>query len=134
MNIQYAYTILYVEDVAATLEFYIQALGFTQKMLTPEKDYGELSTGTTTLAFASLELGGANFAHGFTASKIEKQAFGVELAFATTEVAKVMEKAIEHGATLFVESVEKPWGQTVGYLRDLNGFILEICTPIAVGE
>ncbi len=38
MNIQYAYTILYVKDVPATMEFYKKALGFKQKMLTPENE------------------------------------------------------------------------------------------------
>ncbi|MDR6644219.1 putative glyoxalase superfamily protein PhnB [Luteibacter sp. 1214] len=25
---------------------------------------------------------------------------------------------------------EKPWGQRVGHLRDLNGVIVEICSPM----
>ena len=53
----------------------------TEKLLTPEKDYGELETG-------------------------------------------------DKGAVLLAEVVTKPWGQKVGYVRDLNGFIVEICTPM----
>ena len=41
-----------------------------------------------------------------------------------------MGSAIKIGAEQFAETVTKPWGQKVGYLRDLNGFIIEICTPI----
>jgi hypothetical protein len=26
---------------------------------------------------------------------------------------------------------EKPWGQVVAYVRDLNGYLVEICTPMA---
>ena len=26
--------------------------------------------------------------------------------------------------------VTKPWGQTVGYIRDIDGFLIEICTPM----
>jgi uncharacterized glyoxalase superfamily protein PhnB len=59
-----------------------------------------------------------------------KKAFGIELAFTTSDVEKVMERAITNGAVLLEEIVKKPWGQKVGYLGDLNGFLIEICTPI----
>ena len=130
MNIQFAYTILYVKDVAKTIEFYQKAFGFEQKMLTPEKDYGELVTGATTMAFASHELGQANFKEGFLASRLEQKPFGIELAFSTNEVEAYMQKAIEEGATELAEVVDKPWGQKVGYLRDINGFIIEVCSPM----
>jgi hypothetical protein len=36
--------------------------------------------------------------------------------------------------TLFVKRTtkpkQKPWGQTVGYVHDLNGFLVEICSPM----
>ena len=28
------------------------------------------------------------------------------------------------------EPATKPWGQTVAYLRDNSGFLVEICTPM----
>jgi uncharacterized glyoxalase superfamily protein PhnB len=130
MDIQYAYTILYVDDVSRTMEFYKKAFGFEQKLLTPENDYGEIISGATTIAFANFELGKSNFKKGFTESNLSKKPFGIELAFTTSEVEKVMENAIKSGAVLVEETVTKPWGQEVGYLRDLNGFIIEICTPI----
>lgn len=130
MDIQYAYTILYVKDVPETMGFYKRAFGFEQKFLAPENDYGELISGSTTIAFASLELGSTNFKRGFEVSKLSEKPFGIELAFTTLEVDKVMENAINNGAEILEESVKKPWGQEVGYLRDLNGFIIEVCTPI----
>jgi len=130
MDIQYAYTILYVENVPETIKFYKKAFGFEQKFLTPENDYGELISGSTTIAFANLNLGNANFKQGFKESRLSNQPFGIELAFTTSEVDKVMERAIENGAILLEEAVTKPWGQKVGYLRDLDGFLIEICTPI----
>jgi len=130
MDIKYAYTILYVSNVPATIEFYKKAFGFEQKFLTPENDYGEIISGETTLAFANLELGNSNFKKGFTKSDLNEKPFGFELAFTTSDVEKLMENAIKNGAVLLEEMVTKPWGQKVGYLRDLNGFIIEICTPI----
>lgn len=131
MDIQYAYTILYVEDVALTMKFYKEAFGFHEKLLTPEKDYGELISGATTLAFANLELGHSNFSEGFRRSSANEKPFGMELAFTTQKVEQVMEKAIQHGAMLLEKMVTKPWGQQVGYVRDINGFIIEICTPMS---
>jgi uncharacterized glyoxalase superfamily protein PhnB len=130
MEIQYAYTILYVKDVPKTIEFYNKAFGFEQKFLTPESDYGEIISGTTTIAFANLELSKSNFTKGFKESNLNEKPFGIELALTTMEVEKVMENAIKNGAVLLEETVTKPWGQKVGYIRDLNGFIIEICTPI----
>ncbi|MEL6557011.1 MAG: VOC family protein [Bacteroidota bacterium] len=130
MEIQYAYTILYVENVQETISFYQQAFGFQQKFLTPEKDYGEIVSGATTIAFANFELGNSNFSKGFQESQLSQKPFGFELVFTTTEVEKVMENAVEVGAEILEAPETKPWGQMVGYLRDINGFIIEICTPI----
>ncbi len=130
MELQYAYSILYVDDVVQTIKFYNDAFGFQQKFITPENDYGEIISGSTTLAFANIELGNSNFKNGFQKSSVNEKPFGFELAFTTGEVEKVMDNAMKHGATILSETVEKPWGQKVGYLRDINGFIIEICTPI----
>jgi uncharacterized glyoxalase superfamily protein PhnB len=130
MDIQYAYTILYVDSVPKTVEFYQKAFGFEQKFVTPENDYGEIVSGSTTLAFASHGLGQSNFKKGYTAGNPGEKPFGFELAFTTSDVERVMKNAIQNGAVLFEETVSKPWGQKVGYLRDLNGFIIEICTPL----
>ena len=49
---KYGYTIVYVENVKETIEFYKKSFGFQQKFITPENDYGELLSGETTIAFA----------------------------------------------------------------------------------
>ena len=46
------------------------------------------------------------------------------------DVQATVNKAIEAGAKLYATPKEKPWGQVVGYVRDLDGFLIEICTPI----
>jgi lactoylglutathione lyase len=45
-------------------------------------------------------------------------------------IVETWQQAISAGATVLEEITSKPWGQQVGYLRDPNGFLLEICTPI----
>ncbi len=130
MNIKYAYTILYVEDVKKTIEFYKKAFGFETKFLTPENDYAELLSGETTLTFASIELGKSNLKNGFVRSNVNEKPFGIELAFTTDNVEKLIEQATKQGAIILEETVIKPWGQKVGYIKDINGFLIEICTPI----
>ncbi len=56
--------------------------------------------------------------------------FGIELAFTTENIQADFKHAINLGATEFEPITEKPWGQNVGYVRDNNGFLIEICTPI----
>ena len=130
MDIKYGYTILYVKDVEATLAFYQNTFNFKQKVLSPQKDYGEIISGETTISFASLELGNTNFKEGFLTSTTKNKPFGIELAFTTAEVEKLIKIALDNGAEQLAETVVKPWGQTVGYVRDINGFIIEICTPM----
>lgn len=128
--LKYAYTILYVDDVNLTINFYEQAFGFERKMITPEGDYGEIKSGETTIAFASVALAESNIKNGFLKSQNNQKPFGIELGFTTTQPEATIEKAIKAGAKIMEQLVEKPWGQKVAYLRDNNGFLIEICTPV----
>ncbi|MGB0429320.1 MAG: VOC family protein [Bacteroidia bacterium] len=127
---KYAYTIIYVSNVSETIAFYEKAFGFAKKFITPENDYAELISGETTIAFASIELGNSNFSEEFQATSLNNKPFGVELAFTSENIDQDFKNAIDAGATVFEALTEKPWGQRVGYLRDNNGFLIEICTPI----
>ncbi len=127
---KFTYSILYVKNVLETVDFYERAFGFQRKFVTPENDYGELNTGGTTLSFTSCELGNSNLKEGFLESSLSNKPFGIELAFTTENIEVDFEHAIKEGA-VEVEAIKtKPWGQKVGYLRDINGFLIEICTPI----
>ena len=123
-------TIFYVDDVEETIQFYEKAFGFNRKFVTPEKDYGELITGATTIAFASIDLGKSNFKKGFEKISNSGKPVGMEMAFVTENIEADFQKALAAGATEFEPITQKPWGQKVGYLRDNNGILIEICTPI----
>ena len=49
-----------------------------------------------------------------------------EIAFTTTDIEKTMNKAIQAGATKVTDPIEKPWGQKICYIRDPEGFLIEI--------
>jgi len=130
MTVTYAYTILYVKEVQKSIDFYSKVFGFQQKFITPEKDYAELISGSTTLAFASLELGNSNLKNGFLKSSNDQKPFGIELVFACEDLEDLMQLAKDTGAGVLEEIKTKPWGQKVGYIRDVDGFLIEICTPM----
>ena len=121
------YTILYVESVSATLDFYEKAFGFKTRFIHEAGDYGELDTGDTTLSFSSLKLMqdlGKNPQKASASSPV------FEIAFETTDVSKWLNQAIQHGATLVQDAKLEPWGQTTSYVSDINGFLVEICSPV----
>lgn len=128
--VKFGYTILYVKDVTKSIEFYEKSFGFERKFITPENDYAELETGQTTISFASIELANSNLKDGFTESNLTQKPFATELGLVTDNVNEVVKFAVHNGATIIEEPKEKPWGQIVAYLRDIDGFLLEICTPM----
>ena len=125
------YVIVYVPDVAASLRFFETAFGLKRKFLHESGSYGEIDTGGTTLSFAAHELGDGNFPDGHVAAHSSKQPLGFEIALVTDDVAAAHVTALSTGATELTAPVQKPWGQTVSYVRCPDGVLVELCTPIA---
>ncbi len=121
------YTILYVTDVPASLEFYEKAFGFERNFLHEGGDYGELDTGATSLAFSSLKLM-SDLGKSPARAKLSAPTF--EIAFETDDVKRSLEQALGAGAELVQDVREEPWGQTTSYVSDANGFLIEICSPV----
>jgi lactoylglutathione lyase len=128
---KFGYTIIYVSSVEETLEFYKKAFGFETKHILESKDWGELSTGDTTLAFATHKMGDINLGGRYHKANMNDLPFGIELSFLIDNVAAAFEKAIAAGAVPIKEPEEKPWGQVVSYVRSIDGTIIEIATPIS---
>jgi len=126
------YVILYVKDVSSTLAFYEKAFSLARRFFHDDngKAYGELETGTARLAFASLALANEHLKQEILAAAPNKPPLGFEIALLTTNVPELFTQSVKAGATPVSEPAIKPWGQTVAYVRDLNGFLVEICTPM----
>ena len=58
---KFGYTIIYVASVPDTLSVYNKAFGFETRFLHESNQYGELATGETVLAFASLDMAQMHF-------------------------------------------------------------------------
>jgi predicted enzyme related to lactoylglutathione lyase len=126
---KFGYTIIYVSNVQQTMNFYTKAFGFHTKFLHESAMYGEMETGETTLAFAAnilSEQNGLNIAH----NNLQNPPAGIEIAFVTDNINDAYQKAVDAGAQALKEPTQKPWGQIVAYVRDINGVLIELCTPI----
>ena len=88
-----------------------------------------MDAGETKLAFASVEQAMSNGV-SFVQTNSERPAPAVEVAFVTDDVQAEFAVAVKVGAVPVAEPKQKPWGQTVGYVRDLNRFLVEICSPM----
>lgn len=121
------YTIFYVDNVTESLDFYVRAFGLEKRFIHEAGDYGELSTGDTTLAFSSTELM-KQLNKNPRAPSPNNPTF--EIAFESDNVAADLARAIEAGATLVQQARNEPWGQTTSYVSDPNGYLIEICSPV----
>jgi lactoylglutathione lyase len=123
----FRYTIFYVENVAATMQFYEQAFGLTKAFLHEAGDYGEMTTGQTKLAFSSREL---MRSLGKNPSIADPKSPSFEIAFETDDVEASLNRAVKAGAILVMGPTQQPWGQTISHVSDLNGYLVEICTAM----
>ena len=126
------YTILYVASVPDTVSFYERAFGLQRRMMLESADYGELATGETTLAFAANTFVKSLSEVPFEAAGPDKAAPPMELGFVTDAVEVMYHRAVAAGAVAVKRPERKPWGQLVGYVRDNNGFLVEICSPMPI--
>lgn len=127
---KFGYSIIYVENVRDTVEFYERAFGFQRLFVTDANEYGELDTGVTKLAFAANTFVKTIMPYPFEEAALNKPCPPLELGFVTEQVEEAFAHAISEGAIEVKSPTAKPWGQIVGYVRDNNGFLIEICSPL----
>lgn len=113
---QFKYTIIYVNDVVKTVDFYQKAFLLQLKFLHESNQYAEMQTGNTTLAFASESLSKSNGLN-FRPNRLNQVTSGFEI-------------AINAGCQEVSYPQKKPWEQMVAYVTDLNGILVEICESI----
>lgn len=125
---QFSHTLLYVKSVPDTLKFYNEAFGFETKLLHESNAYGELQTGATTLGFVSFDLAEQNNV-GFKKPDADHNQKS-EICFFSKDITKDLAHAVKNGATVVHDVQKKPWGELVAFVRDINGFVIEICMKI----
>ena len=127
---KFRWTIIYVPDVTATIEFYERAFGLSRRFIAEDRSYGEVETGETRLGFAAMHMSEAALPGGVLPLDPGGQPQATEIGFATDDVAAGFRRAVEAGAAPISKPEEKSWGQIVAYVRDPNGVLVEIGTDI----
>ena len=109
MTMQFGGTVLYVDQVAAVVDFYQRAFGLELQFFDEALGFAELATGGSTLAIAAHSLGEMLMPDGYM-RPVDGQPAGVEIAFLTRDVSASFAKAIAEGASQITAPRRMPWG------------------------
>ena len=126
---RFGYTILYVADVAGSLDFYERALGQRRRFVHESGQYAELDTGETVLALAAHELAAANLPGVYRPEPAADARPAFEVCFVTDDVQGAFDRATAEGAEPVTPPSTRPWGQDVAYVRDPDGNLVELASP-----
>jgi len=125
-----------VADVPSTVEFYQKAFGFALHHMHPSASYAELETGNTRLSFISEDLVRVTKMFGGLSvrpNRVNAEPAGTMIVLVADDLEREWDRAVAAGATVIAAPERKPWGETLGYLRDANGIIVEMCAPRDAG-
>lgn len=123
------YITIYVPDVEQTVQFYEKCLGVRRRFV-QDGQYAEVETGVTTLAFASDELARRNHDADYARNDLADSPAGSEICFVVDDVAGAYDAAVGSGATSLAGPARQEWGQWLAYLRDCNGVIIRLASPL----
>jgi predicted enzyme related to lactoylglutathione lyase len=121
-------TVLYVDDVAASIDFYRRAFGLPLRFYDEALGFAELEAGPTILAIASHSIG--EFLMPGVYSRPAGGPAGVEIAFLTEDVPGSFAKVIAEGAVSIAAPKRMPWGLEVAYARAPDGTIIALSEPV----
>jgi predicted enzyme related to lactoylglutathione lyase len=128
-GLKFGATSIFVDDVVATLDFYLRAFGLERRFYDPDYEFGELETGGPPIAFGSHRLGARLMPDTYLRPE-GGQSSGVEIAFFTPDVPAAFARAVAAGAVPLAAPRVMPWGQTVAYVRSVEGTIVGLATPM----
>src|SRR5262249_15605182 len=122
-------TVIYVDDdVPGVLDFYGRAFGLETRFYDRNYEFGELEMDGPSIAFATHRTGELLMPGAYQRPD-KGQASSVEIAFFTSDVAAAFKRAVDAGAVGLAEPKLMPWGQTVAYVRSVEGTMIALCTP-----
>jgi catechol 2,3-dioxygenase-like lactoylglutathione lyase family enzyme len=128
--VRFGATVLYVNDIAAAVDFYRRAFGLTLRFHDEALGFAELETGGCILALASHAVGEL-LMPGFYSSPEGGRPAGVEIGFLTDDVSAAFARLLAAGATPIAAPKRMPWGLEVAYARAPDGTILGLSEPPA---
>ncbi len=125
---KFGYTVIWVEDVVKTVEFYEKAFGLVRRTLEDRGHFiwAEIETGNTTLAFSSSSEAQKLFPGGFHANDATQPPALIQISFITPDVGSAYMKAIGAGAKALDAPKTQHGGQTTARVRDHNGVLVSL--------
>ncbi len=110
---------LLVEDLSKSREFYETKLGL--RVNSEDIGFVDYKLGESPLALFEKK-----FADAMFQKKFMRPSGGVVIALQVDDVGKACERLKEKGVAIFEGPKQTSWGQTVAYLHDPDGHIIEI--------
>jgi uncharacterized glyoxalase superfamily protein PhnB len=123
-----AYVVVYVSDVEKSVAFYEKAFGLKTRMTTGKERtaWAEMETGSTTLAFTPQDQRETVRSGGVKSHGTGEAAPNVLVSITYDDVHQAYKHAVENGAKGMAEPEDKPWGMKAGYVKDIDGILVQI--------
>ena len=124
-------TLLYVRDVQESIGFYENAFGIERdaNVTAGFASIFQRSAGST-LGFVQRDFA-REHVDGVAEVALERDAPPVVVLFVVSDVDATYRRAVDAGAISVRGPEDKPLGFRVAYVRDRDGFLVELATPIA---
>lgn len=127
--------IIHVEDVRRAIEFYEKAFAQKRLFIDESNQYGELDIeGGARLGFARFDLVSNNLGGIHLKNSRDNKPGPIEISFHAHDIKSAYDYAVSCGAEPVMKPLEKPWGQTIAYVRDLDGTLVQLETPMDMSQ
>lgn len=122
------YTVIWVDDVVKTVEFYEKAFGLVRRAVQDTGKFisAEIEIGGSTLAFSSTSEAETLFPGGFRANDPAQPPALIQISLITPDVATAYMRAIGAGAKPLDAPKNQPGGKTLARVRDPNGVLVAL--------
>ncbi|MGK3991897.1 VOC family protein [Sorangium sp. So ce1024] len=130
MSAEFGGVIVYVPDAVEAAAFYERAFGFERRFVSGDNDYCQMQ-GEVPLGFVREEFAQKSLPE-FAKNRAGARPPGFEICVVSKDVDAAFKRAVEAGATPVAQPHDVPWGQRIAYVRDLNGVLVELCSPWSV--
>ncbi len=121
VTVRAAFPMIYCEDLAATLDFYRERLGFAVDYAVPpegEPQFVAVKAGGSEIGLANVR-GAETGSHGRRIRPVGGHRF--ELCIEVADVDAAVGALREGGVPVLVEPADQPWGERMAYVADPEG-------------
>jgi len=120
------YVVLVVADLDRALAFYVDVIGLP--LGHRSGPYAQLATGTTRLSLYERAAMAETLGRRLDAPAPD--APGFELGFLVDDCDRAFQELVEAGAEPATPPADRAWGQRTAYVRDPDGYLLELAEDI----